>query len=158
MQEIQSTSIGTLIEPEPIAFSFGAPGWYILLGVFLLVALLMGIRQFIIYLKNKYRRQAISMIESIYQSDLESDKLIFKVAETLKRVSMISFGRSAIANQNGINWLNFIETADRSTYQFSPLMKKIYSTYLYQRKELLTAEERAEIKSESITWIKKHRV
>lgn len=159
MQDSLTTDIGTLIEPDPIAFSFGAPGWYVLLAVLLIVLAILGVRRLMKYRKNKYRRMAMAMIESLFAERIDTDQLIFKTAELLKRVSMISFGRSQVAALNGSSWLSYMVKHDQSNYEFSPLMNKIYSSYLYQGKgKEMSEEERSAFKNESITWIKKHRV
>ena len=40
MQDIQTTEIGNLIEPDPIGFAFGAPGWYMLGALALLLLII----------------------------------------------------------------------------------------------------------------------
>ncbi len=55
---------GTLIEPTPVPFHFGAPGWYVAGGLLLLLmatAAFFFIRH---YRKNLYRRQALQWLRS----------------------------------------------------------------------------------------------
>jgi hypothetical protein len=64
---ITYNSIGQLIEPDPIGYSFNTPGWYMVLVLLMLVAIIIGIVQYRKYKKNAYRREAVRKIESIAQ-------------------------------------------------------------------------------------------
>ena len=65
MEEYQNIDIGKIVEPEPIGFSFDAPGWGILLGLVVFVLILIAVKYMLHYRKNKYRRIATSKIEDL---------------------------------------------------------------------------------------------
>jgi hypothetical protein len=50
---------GQLIEPSPVSFTFGAPGWYVLAVLLLLTFLGFAWFLFRRYKKELYRRQAV---------------------------------------------------------------------------------------------------
>ena len=66
--------LGSLMEPDPLAFSFAMPGWYFLGGLFILVLALssyIGLRK---YKRNAYRRNALSQVDELAKSAGELDR------------------------------------------------------------------------------------
>lgn len=159
MEDSQNINIGSLAEPDHIGFSFDAPGWSVLLGLFVLILIWTGIKQYMKYRKNKYRRIAIASVEDVFNAGLPADKLVFKIAEILKRVSITSFGRAEVAHMNGIRWLEFLTRKNDDKPVFSAPLQKVFSDTLYMgEKASLDDEVYIELKEASLNWIKKHRV
>ena len=159
MEEEKLTSIGELIEPEPIVFGFGAPGWYILLGVFVLAILVHLLIAYRTYRKNKYRRVALQILETIRRADFPPHHYLFRIAELLKRVSITAYGRRELAPLNGTDWLGFLENRNRGASYFTPLFLDLLTTGLYLGEKLSLSDQDVEtLYRESMHWIKKHRV
>ena len=157
--EEQTTHIGTLIEPDPIGFRFGAPGWTILLGILLILILIFAVKKYQEYKRNKYRRFAVSAIESLSTLGLSVDQLVFRIAEILKRVSITSYGRSEVARLNGKEWFDYIDHKNGNNTYFQGRSKEILSGLLYQGKKVdISMEEVQGYQNDSLNWIKKHRV
>ena len=55
----------SIIEPDPIAFTFDTLGWKIILALFILLSLFLAYKLLIKYKKNQYRRDAVKEIEAI---------------------------------------------------------------------------------------------
>jgi hypothetical protein len=159
MESIQTSSIGTLIEPEPIGFSFSAPGWMMLMGFLILLVLMYAIFGYIKFKRNKYRRIAIGIIESLQTQELPVDQLIFRITETLKRVAVTSYNRSEVAHLYGSQWMAYLEQRNESGSIFTPRTREIISNVLYQGKRAsLNEEDIQNFQNESLSWIKNHRV
>lgn len=158
MQDIQTTEIGNLIEPEPISFTFGAPGWYVLAAVALLLLIIYAIHAIRKYRKDKYRRVALQTLYSLNNSQLTADQYIFSILEVLKRVSLTSFGRSDLVSLNGLKWVRFLDQRNGKPV-FSEKSIEIVAVGLYQGKKVrLVNEELQNFYNESVKWIKEHRV
>lgn len=159
MQEEQTINIGTLIEPTPIGFSFDAPGWIILLGIIILILIVIAYKKHQEYQKNKYRRFAVSTIESLTLSELTIEEIVFKISEILKRVSITSYGRKEIASLNEKEWLHYMNQKGKNKPFFQEKSKQILTSLLYQGKNAqISNDEIQNYKKESLNWIKKHRV
>ena len=158
-EAINSNEIGALIEPDPIAFSFGAPGWYVLLGMVLLLLLIVAIIRYRTYRKNAYRRSAISLLTQLFEGAEEPSKKLFGIAELIKRVSITSYGRNTIVDLSWNDWITFMENKSKGKAAFSSSSIELLSNGLYQGDRLVCAEEDLRrLMNESITWIKQHRV
>lgn len=159
MQENQTTDIGTIIEPEPIGFSFDAPGWAILAGILLIILLVVAIKRYINYRNNLYRREAESSLNQLAAENLPKVQLIYKINELLKRVAIISYGRESVASLYGEPWLNFLEEKVSQKPVFPNEVRRIFSSELYRGSRAKVDEnELEEMKNSSINWIKKHHV
>lgn len=155
----EEQQIGSLIEPSPIAFSFGAPGWYILLA---LVFVILGIIALIVYLihkKRKYRRQAILQLEHLNSSTYSSTTFLAQTMETIKQVAITTYGREGLIHLNGIQFLDLLQEKNKGKTVFSEEIQKLFLNGLYQSKNFeLTTENKNRLIKESITWIDKHHV
>lgn len=155
----EDQQIGQLIEPSPIAFSFGAPGWYILLALFFV---LLGIIALIFYLKHKkrkYRRQAILHLQELNNSTNSSTTFLAQTMETLKRVAITTYGREGLIHLNGIQFLDLLQEKNKGEAIFSKDIQKLFLSGLYQSKNFeFTTENRNRLTKECITWIDKHHV
>ena len=158
MQDIQTTEIGNLIEPDPIGFAFGAPGWYMLGALALLLLIIYTTHAIRKYRKDKYRRAALKTLQSLNNAGLTTDQYVFRILEVLKRVSLTSFGRSDLAPLNGLKWVHFLDQRNGKPV-FSKKSMEIVTIGLYQGKKVrLGKEESQRFYDESIKWIKEHRV
>ncbi len=109
-------ALGQLIEPAPIQFSFGAPGWYILGGILLIVLCVGVFLSWKHYRKNHYRRMALQWLQQEEQRLIaakEEAQLVYTANMLIKRIAMQLYGRE-IASLRGKDWLDFIKQTDRS--------------------------------------------
>lgn len=159
MNESYNHTIGQLIEPEPIGFNFGAPGW-IILGIILLIGIFIyGIIRFIRHQRNKYRREALTQIEVVRKSGLELPVQLYKAAETIKNVALISYGRKQQAELYGQAWLEFLKEKNKGNKIFSAQVEPLYIQSLYKGKLAdITKSDLESFFDESINWIKTHYV
>ncbi|WP_430817842.1 DUF4381 domain-containing protein [Carboxylicivirga sp. RSCT41] len=159
MQETTINTIGELMEPAPVPFSFEAPGWYILLTLFGLLLIIAVIRQIIRYRKNKYRREAVALLKALAQSHSPGAHKLFKTLEILKRVAIHSYGREEQTALNGLSWLTFLERKNKDKAVFSPDIEKVVLDSVYRGSHIkLSPVDMDLLQEESITWIKSHHV
>lgn len=159
MTENQTSAIGTLMEPDPIRFSFGAPGWFILLGVGLTVLLIYALFVYLRYRKRRYRRDAVRVLENLELSIHTAPSFVTRIAEVLKRVSMISYGRSETAALNGQEWISYLDQRNNGILVLSANARNLLTGYLYQNRSAEVSEnELEELRTKTIQWIHKHRV
>ncbi|WP_420581288.1 DUF4381 domain-containing protein [Reichenbachiella sp.] len=146
IQSFNSLELDGLYEPPPVAFAFETIGWAVLLGVSIVFAFIWMIYALRIYIKNKYRRDAIAQIEK-----LENDPVSILVV--LKRVAIHRYGRKIVAPLTGEKWLEYLdETAHQ--VQFLKMNSNI-EKLLYEQVELDTAT-RYQLSVNAVKWIKTH--
>ena len=113
--DLDSPELASLYEPEPIGFSFDAPGWYGL-GILLIFSLLYFLVRFIIrYQRTAYRREAIKNLVEIGQTQLDDKEKVKEVLIVLKLVAIKTYGRDKVASLFGIEWLKFLEDTGKTT-------------------------------------------
>ncbi len=109
--------LGPLYEPDALRFSFETPGWYMLGGLLLLLAVLLFFKWLKRYRKNAYRREALrnlTIIEDKFYN--QKDVLCLNdVLVLLKLVAIKAFGRQQVAQLYGNDWLEFLESKGKNT-------------------------------------------
>ncbi len=159
MNDTETFTIGTLMEPDPIRFSFGAPGWFILLGVGLILLLVYGLIAYLRYKRNRYRRNAIGILSAMDLSGREVSASITRIAEVLKRVAMTSYGRTETAALSGQAWLNYLDQRNKGVFVLSVDSRKLIAEHLYRSPpDGISVNELEEFRSTTIQWINKHHV
>ena len=150
-----SIDLGPLYEPDAVRFSFETPGWYLVAGLLLIVAVLIFFRWLKHYRKNDYRRdalQAIARIEQNAPSQNDANQLN-DIWVLLKLVAMETFGRQQVAQLTGNDWLEFLESKGKNT-PFTSYKQHIVNT-LYNTIPVDPKETGALIEL-SKQWIRTH--
>ncbi|HEX6226247.1 MAG TPA: DUF4381 domain-containing protein [Chryseolinea sp.] len=150
--------IGTLIEPDPVKFTWGAPGWYVLgIAVLILICafLIMFYRH---YQKNKYRRAALSWLESREGTLLTQapEQIIYDAAMLMKRIAISRYGRNHTAALRDDEWINFLNKVCKSQL-FTAGDAEWLTRTLYQSGENLKESETKSFIIKTKRWIKDHR-
>jgi hypothetical protein len=148
-------NLGVIYEPEAIAMTYDSVGWCVLfsmVGLVLLVLIYLVIKS---YRKNAYRRQAQSML-NVIQNKFNSKEDFECVNETmalLKQVAMTTYGRDAVANLSGLEWLQFLDSKNKKE-EFVPLSTLIHAA-LYQNKVSDSGQVK-QLFSVTHKWINNH--
>lgn len=148
---------GKLIEPQPVAFSFGAPGWYVLGAVCLLAVLFIAWLLWQHYQKNKYRKYALQWLD-VKQQELSStnnyNALVYETTMLLKRVAMTKYGRDQVAGKRGNEFTTYINSTWRAK-AFDANDEALFTNSIYS--ETTIEQQKAELfVSKAKQWIKKH--
>lgn len=153
----ETQHIGQLIEPNPISFSFGAPGWYILLALVVLIFAIIALIFFLRHKKRKYRRQAIQQLQEMNESELSSTLFLSKTMSTIKQVAITTYGRDNLVAIKGIDFINLLKKRNKNKAIYSEEIEKLFYNGLYQNQDL-SPSIKAKTIEESINWINQHHV
>jgi hypothetical protein len=141
------TDPGSIIEPDPIPFSFQAPGWYFLFALLLIISAILFFNWLKHYRKNTYRRHAIEKINNITDEDLNELLII------LRLTAIQTFGRKNVAGLYGNEWFAFLDSKVRQPL-LSPYEKMIMD-FIYKEKAIKSSQFE-EISANTKKWIKTH--
>jgi hypothetical protein len=151
--------VGKLIEPPPVAFNFGAPGWYVLGGLFLVLIVLLTWLLVKYFKSNLYRKHALQFLNNTEQKLLpekEFDLIVYQTQMLIKRVAMARYGRQNVSGLRGSQWTAFINTTWREK-SFDDKDEELLNQNFYQPKQNISADEATNFVEKSRRWIKKHR-
>ena len=140
----------SLMEAEPIKFSFNTIGWYALFALVLIILIFFMYKTLIIG-KRPWLKTLIKETKNLSGKHTQNEvKLILK---TLKYSAIRIYGRQKVANLSGPKWFDFLDKSAGSN-NFSALSGLI-NDCVYSGKDL-DYEEFTKIKNASINWMKKH--
>ncbi|PWT96610.1 MAG: hypothetical protein C5B52_15355 [Bacteroidetes bacterium] len=150
---------GKLIEPEPVRFSYGAPGWYVLATLSLLLILfavwiILRYRQ-----KNHYRKTALQFLDNTSQKLIQENRLEELVYESnmlIKRIAMSFDERSNVAGKRNHDWIVYINTKS-SPNLFDYKDQKLLEQKIYAANEKVSAEEARSFLEKTKKWIRIHK-
>ncbi|WP_299778655.1 DUF4381 domain-containing protein [uncultured Formosa sp.] len=114
--ETTTLDLGAIIEPSPVAFTFGTIGWKII--GFLLVVLIAFVvyKSYMNYKKKQYLRDAVTELQKLKkQTELSPVALINAVLFVLKETAIQSFSRQNVAGLYGSEWITFLDSKDPTT-------------------------------------------
>jgi Domain of unknown function (DUF4381) len=150
--------IGTLIEPDPVKFTWGAPGWYVLAIVLLLLICAVFIVIYRQYQKNKYRRTALSWLESKEEKMLNQspEQVIYDATMLMKRIAISRYGRSPVAGLREDEWITFLNKACK-IQPFTAADAEWLTNILYAPSGHLNESETKSFIDKTKKWIKYHR-
>ncbi|QDO92483.1 DUF4381 domain-containing protein [Formosa sediminum] len=149
-------SMGEIIEPTPVPFSFDTLGWKIVFVLLVLVLFYIGYRVYKNYKKKQYLRDAIAHIDELKkQSDLGVAAYINAVMFQLKETALHTFGRSEVAGLYGRDWLQFLDKKVKGANFEADETLILDAVYKHEVEEP-TAFNKEVFSNKSINWIKQH--
>lgn len=152
-QETDTIDIGPILEPDPVLFSFETVGWLILVVLLLIVFLIVLVKQFKLYKKNTYRREAIKRLKLLKNQEGQNHFQINQLNILLKQVAINTFGREKVATLYGKEWFEFLESTSKNTKFTSYLA--VFSNAIYESKDANEKDFNTIIQLTK-TWIKTH--
>ena len=130
--DISSPDLASLYEPDPIGFSFDAPGWYGLGFLLIILIVYFLVKSISRYSRSAYRREAVKTLVGIGQTQLTDKDKVTEILIVLKLVAIKTYGRQKVASLFGIEWLKFLEGSGKATsfIEFSDAVgEMIYSEH-----------------------------
>ena len=134
-----------IVTPPPVPWWPLAPGWWFLLTVLGLVAVLVAVRGWGRWRANAYRRAALQALRGA--ADIAS------IAEILKRVALVAYPRTQVASLTGSAWVAWLaETGGRPV---PAAVSQALTVGAYTEREVAEASELAAFAAE---WIRSHKI
>jgi hypothetical protein len=153
------TDLEPLFIPDPVLFEFITPGWFILLGLLLLVLLFSVYRIIAKYKLNQYKRTSAKDLYMLKNEIEESSpaEISQKVSTILKKTAEISYGRANVARLSGEEWGKFLSD------QVTGIDVSSFSSLAYQyvsegEQQSVSTSEIENLIDVSISWVRRHRV
>ena len=152
-----------IISPEPVGLLTPAPGWYVLGLIILYFVVMICLRRFRIWQKNKYRRQALVELNRL--ADLAQDQKQREVAlralpVLAKRTALVAFDRDDVASLSGHAWLEFLDKTG-ATNSFTIGIGRLLPNLAYRSSaaiETISANQIEELVASIREWIKNHKL
>jgi len=160
-----STSLERLhdvIVPPPAPWWPPPPGWQWALGFLTVIAMVVLLRVFLHWQRNRYRREALAELKRIQAGEKNSrlrGELLARLAELLKRGALSAFPRERVASLTGSAWFAFLDRTGRTT-AFSRGLGTTLERAAYDPRAAATLDEREfrEIIETVRHWIAHHAV
>ncbi len=149
-------TLGKLIEPPPVPFRFGAPGWYVLL---VLGLLLLGVILYLLlryYRANRYRRNALLQLDqALNRLGSKPAERLYTTNTLLKRVGMHIAPRQQVADKRGAGWIDWLNKTGGAEH-FAAADEQLLHEGLYLSPAQPDAAAVENFIRRSRTWIRKH--
>lgn len=150
---------GNLIEPPPVPFRFGAPGWYVAASLLLLALVFIAWLWAKYYRRNAYRRDALQWLQQQETKLLQGGSVHKHTYETnmlLKRIAMYRYNRTRVASLRGSEWLQLLnKTMKRQLFNEGD--EQLLQQAVYEQKSAIQPAIAAGFTAKSKTWIQHHR-
>ncbi len=137
--------LGPLFKPEAVPFTFETVGWKVLGVILLVTVIIFSIEAIKKYIKNKYRREALSQLNN---ANAFEDILII-----LKQVAIHAYGRKKVGALFGEKWFSFLDDTGKNV-DFSKHKTEILKA-AYQNTESQN-QVTTSLKSNAKKWIESH--
>ena len=151
--EASLDNLHDIILPEAVGVFPLAPGWYILLLLFLTLLFHFALKRYRSHKKEQYRREASEALAGLQQKNRENTKALLSLA---KRVGLSAYGRENIAILNGDDWWDFIE--EHSQAKVDSALRKEIQILLYQDAATFSESTFDTVLSFVTEWIATHKV
>ena len=105
--------------PDPVSWWPPAPGWWMVLGlaVVLIVLAVWGYRRLRVPRIYRTARHELQGLREAYAANREDHKLVTGLSVVLRRYAMALYGREQVAGLTGQQWLTFLnKTGNTNTF------------------------------------------
>jgi hypothetical protein len=113
-----------IIAPERVPWWPPAPGWYWVLGFALVLILVLALRGWWHWQRNRYRREALAELgrqESALFDVHRRVSALVSLAELVKRAALSGWPRGEVASLTGSAWMAFLDrTGGTSAFSQGP--------------------------------------
>lgn len=129
-----------------------APGWYVVLGVGGLVAIVSLAKLVLAWNRDRYRRAALAELIAV-----EADPSpLPRLSELLKRTALAAYPREEVAALTGEPWLTFLDRTGATT-AFTRGPGRALGDGPYARAARLDDRELAHLFTAARAWVRHHR-
>lgn len=106
-----------LVPPPAVPWWPPAPGWYWVLGLLAVLALVGVVKAILHWQHNRYRREALHLAaaeQHRLQDPATRTAALVQLGELLKRTALTAFPREQTASLTGTSWLAFLDRTSRA--------------------------------------------
>ena len=150
-----------IVAPPPVPWWPPAPGWYGVLGLVVILLLVLVLRSFMHWQRNRYRREALAELsrqELQLVDPLRRSAALAALAELLKRTAITAFSRTRVAALTGPEWYAFLDHSGHTTAFSQGAGAQLASVVYYSGGGANLKESAAQTLAQHIRhWIKHHR-
>ena len=96
-----------IVAPPPVPWWPPAPGWYFVLGLLLVLFLVLSVRAFIHWQRNRYRREALAefaRLEKLLRASASPSAVLAELSRLLKRAAVTAFPRAQVGCGADARW------------------------------------------------------
>ena len=150
---------GKLIEPAPVRFSYGAPGWYVLGALILLVLLFLSWILIRYYKRNLYRKSALQFLNTKSQKMIQENKfdgLVYESNMLIKQIAMRFDDRANIAGRRNKDWIVYVNSKSIPNL-FDNEDQKLLAEKIYSTNERISIDEAVRFVEKTKKWIRIHK-
>lgn len=149
-------NIGTLIEPQPVQFTWGAPGWYVLAGLLLVVIVAVIVMIVRHYRRNRYRSEALAwLVSREKEMSQHPEVVVYDATMLMKRIVISRYGREH-ASVREREWIGLLNDTCKGQL-FSDADSTWLTQSLYAGGTKIAAADVQAYLNKTRTWIKRHR-
>ena len=155
-QTIADASLNNLHDimlPDAVGFFPLAPGWYIVLLLFLSLLFHLAYTRYKQYKADQYKRDALVELDQFQVKSKENTITLLLLA---KRVGISAYGRDTIAKLHEDAWWDFIER--HSQAKVDAALRKEIQTLLYKEDNTFDESAFDAVLSFVTQWITSHKV
>jgi hypothetical protein len=98
-------NLNDIVAPAAAGWWPVAPGWYVVAGLFLAGLVIVALRQWRRWRRNRYRRLALEQL-AVIRSDKEA---LSQLPQLLKRAALCAWPREEVASLSGAAWHRFLD-------------------------------------------------
>ena len=98
-------NLNDIVVPAPVPWWPPAPGWLVVAFIVLMLVIVIAVRQWRLWRRNRYRRQALQVVSSIRQGNTAPGALPL----VLKRAALSAWPREEVASLSGPAWHRFLD-------------------------------------------------
>ncbi|WP_392538341.1 DUF4381 domain-containing protein [Legionella sp. 227] len=102
--------------PTPIGWWPLAPGWYILMGLILFIAILLAYSAYKRHRHALAKKHALLLLHEYlknYEKEQNSSLASAHISELLRRVALVYYPRERVASLHGEEWLKFLNETSK---------------------------------------------
>ena len=154
LAEASLDNLHDIIVPEPVGIFPLAPGWTVLILLFLTLLFHFGWQKYLHYQKEQYRRDALAALESLTENGQNNTLSLLSLA---KRVGISAYGRESTATLSDMRWWDFVQAhskakvdaalrsrIEKALYAESALDENTYRTLFFQVERWIITHKVAE--------------
>jgi hypothetical protein len=137
-----------------------APGWYWMIGGVAVLTVVLALRLFHWWQKNRYRREALAELtrsERRLADPTQRAARLARLAELLKRAALSAWPRETVASLTGSSWVAFLDRSSQAQpSNFGALLERV--AYDPRLADDLSEEQIQELAVRVREWLKHHQV